>query len=79
MENKKIDQKNDLSDFEVRICKMVMNNKGRKGRIVETQSEVLGVLYNDEDSINGKLQVHCEDGKKLLCSPENLKLRGYFD
>lgn len=49
------------------------------GMIVETKSGKLGRTYNSRDLIDGKLQVICEDGTKLLCRPETLKLKGFID
>lgn len=66
-------------DFEFEQARRFSGENKNAGRIVETKDGVLGRIYNNEALINGKYRVHCIDGKKLLCSPENLKLKGFVD
>lgn len=53
---------------------LVLTSKGKKGR-----------TYNDEELINGKIRVHLlnkdfsPNGKKILCSPDSIQVRGNFD
>jgi hypothetical protein len=53
-----------------------MARKG--GKIVEVKSGQ-GKTYNSEKPIRGKVVVHLEDGKKMLCAPENINIVGHWD
>jgi len=71
--------KNELTEDDIHFIKnVIMESKGA-GQLVETKSGKTGRTYNNENLINGKYQVHCTDGSKLLCSPENLTLKGFID
>ena len=65
--------------FEFEQCTKFNGNNKNAGRLVETKNGVLGRIYNQEELINGKYRVHCIDGSKLLCSAENLTLKGFID
>lgn len=70
---------NDL-EFEFQQIMTFSGNKNKNsGQLVETKNGVLGRIYNHEDLINGKHQVHSIHGTKILCKPENLKLKGFID
>lgn len=51
----------------------------KRGRIVETKTGKRGKVYNGEKPIGGKVPVYLEGGGKMLCNPNNLTLKGYFD
>ena len=53
-------------------------NPNQKGVYVLTKSKQKGVVYYNEDFINGKAVVHTEV-TKLLCDPESLTIIGFFD
>lgn len=61
-----------------RLGGMENQNKGA-GRIVKTKTGIRGVLYNVDTEINGKYPVYLDNGLKMLCSQENLKLIGFID
>ena len=48
------------------------------GYIVKTKTGV-GKTYHSHKLIGGKKQVFLNDGRKVLCSPENLKVVGFID
>ncbi len=48
------------------------------GKIVETK-QGKGQTKNSDKLFNGKIFVYLENGKKILCSPENIKLIGFYD
>ena len=48
------------------------------GKIVETK-QGKGFVKNSEPIINGKVAVHLENGKKILCDPKNIKTIGFYD
>lgn len=52
--------------------------KKRSGKIVETKNGDIGKTYNDEPYINGKIRVYI-GSSNLLCDPDSLKLKGFFD
>lgn len=49
------------------------------GNLVITKTGLTGRTYNHEEHINGKVRVYLSNGKKMLCSPQNLKLTGFID
>lgn len=51
----------------------------RAGQIVKTKTGAKGVIYNDEELIDGKVRVHLEGGSKMLCNLSNLTLKGFVD
>lgn len=52
----------------------------RKGRgyLVETP-QGKGRTFHDDSPINGKIAIYLSDGRKLLCSPDKVKLIGFVD
>lgn len=58
--------------------RMVHGNKNA-GMIVETTSDFTGRTYNNRELVNGKVQVFLTDGRKMLCDPAKLKLKGFID
>lgn len=48
------------------------------GKIVRTKFGD-GYTINSEKMIQGKVVVYLEDGRKILCNPEKLKLLGFYD
>ena len=48
------------------------------GYVVETKSGK-GKTYNSDKPINGKIPVTLDNGKKILCSPENISIIGFWD
>ncbi len=53
-------------------------NKCMSGKIVETK-QGKGQTKNSDKLFNGKIFVYLENGKKILCSYENIKLIGFYD
>lgn len=71
---------NELTECDIHFINNVMMNENRnRGQLVETKTGKLGRTYNHESLVNGKVQVHCTDGSKLLCNPDNLTLKGFID
>lgn len=48
------------------------------GKIVKTKLGE-GYTINSEKLVQGKTIVHLEDGRKILCDPEKLKLVRFYD
>ena len=48
------------------------------GKIVKTKLGK-GRIENYDRPINGKIIVYLDDGKKIVCKPENIQVIGYFD
>lgn len=60
--------------------------KKRTGQIVKTKAGDMGIVYDDEKAINGKLRVHLVNaetleltGKKILSQGKNLTIKGFTD
>lgn len=53
--------------------------KRGSGYIVETKDGKSGRTYHSEQLVNEKVQVFLDDGTKLLCASENLKVKGFID
>lgn len=70
---------NELDEDEIWFIQKMITEHNGAGRLVETKLGIKGRTYNSQELINGKFQVHCVDGSKILCSPENLKLIGFID
>lgn len=54
----------------------------KRGKIVETKSDIIGRTLSGEKKVNGKIIVHAEkNGKpvRLLCDSKTLKLIGRYD
>lgn len=67
-------------EFEFEQCKRFSGNGNKNaGMLVETKSGVLGKIFSNAELVNGKYQVHLSDGKKMICSAENLKIKGFID
>jgi len=48
------------------------------GKIVETMFGK-GQTKNEDKPVGGKILIYLDNGKKILCSPKNLKLIGFWD
>ena len=48
------------------------------GKIVRTKLGD-GYTINSDKLVQGKVVVYLEDGRKVLCDPEKLKLVGFYD
>lgn len=59
------------------IEKMTLNQRV-SGMIVETKLG-RGQTKNNDCTVGGKIPVYLDDGRKLLCSPEKLRIIGYYD
>ena len=57
---------------------MATKTKKESGRIVETKLG-RGKTINGDISVDGKIPVYLDDGRKLLCSIENIKVIGFYD
>lgn len=53
-------------------------HKSHGGLVVETKSGK-GQTKNGDPAIKDKIPVYLDDGRKILCSPQNIKLIGYWD
>ncbi len=49
------------------------------GKIVVTSTGKNGRTKNTDKPMNGKVIVYLDDGPKILCRPENLKVIGFWD
>ncbi len=49
------------------------------GKVVKTKSGKQGRTKNGDKTVKGKIKVYLDDGKLLLCSPENLTPLGFWD
>lgn len=68
-----------LTDWDVeQLDRMIHGNKNA-GMLVETATGLIGRTYNNRDMVNGKVQVVLTDGRKMLCDPTKLKLKGFID
>lgn len=38
-----------------------------------------GITKNEDKLIYGKVPVYLNDGRKVLCTPEKIKIIGYYD
>lgn len=66
------------NDDEGWFIKRLLDNHKDSGRVVEVKSG-RGIIPNNAVPINGKMPMQMDDGRKLLCSQENIKLIGYYD
>jgi len=48
------------------------------GMLVETKFGN-GITKNEDPDINGKVPVYLNDGRKVLCSIQNIKVIGFYD
>ncbi len=48
------------------------------GKVVEVKSGK-GKTDNKDQPVNGKVIVYLDKGGKVLCTPENIKLVGFWD
>lgn len=48
------------------------------GTIVETKLGP-GITKNEDKPVNGKIPVYLNDGRKVLCSIENIQIVGFYD
>jgi len=51
----------------------------KKGRVVETKSGKIGITYNDDRTVMGKVLVYVVGGEKIVAAPSSLKIIGYVD
>jgi hypothetical protein len=54
-----------------------LSNDG-SGTIVETKLGP-GITKNSDVPVNGKVPVYLNDGRKVLCSIQNIKIVGFYD
>lgn len=79
----------DQRDVENGLCDCVnqMKNKFKNldtsgtgsGQLVVTKNGKEGRTYNNKPDIDGKVQVFCNDGTKLLCDVTSLTVKGFID
>jgi hypothetical protein len=48
------------------------------GTLVQTKLG-RGITKNEDNPINGKVPVYLNDGRKVLCSVQNIKIEGFYD
>lgn len=51
----------------------------RSGFLVKTKTGKEGVTYHTDEKVNGKTQVHLNDGTVLLCNDDSLQIIGFSD
>jgi len=56
----------------------ITNSEKGSGTIVETKLGP-GVTKNEDNAVNGKVPVYLNDGRKVLCSIQNIKIVGFYD
>ncbi len=54
------------------------NQTKGSGTMVETKLGP-GVTKNEDNPINGKVPVYLNDGRKVLCRLQNIKVIGFYD
>lgn len=54
------------------------NQAKGSGMIVSTKLGE-GITKNEDNPINGKVPVYLNDGRKVLCSIQNIKFLGFYD
>lgn len=69
---------NQLTEDDIWYMRRVVEGNDNAGYLVEARSGK-GRTYHNKDMVNGKVQVFLDDGRKMLCSPEKLKLIGFVD
>lgn len=55
-----------------------INESKGSGTIVETKLGP-GITKNEDKPVYGKIPVYLNDGKKVLCSIQNIKVVGFYD
>lgn len=76
-----IDKISDAEKVRLRDMVIAVSGTGLKpgpGHIVETAHGLVGRTYHRDAPVNGKQVVYVE-GKKLLCDPAKLVVRGFID
>jgi hypothetical protein len=53
--------------------------RNHSGFLVVTKTGLKGRTKNADTLVNSKVPVYLEDGKRMLCTPETLKVIGYYD
>ena len=61
----------------------------KRGMLVKTKTGKKGIIYNSNETVNGKFKVHCvdddlkpltgEDGKQIMVLASNFDIIGYTD
>lgn len=69
----------ELTEWDIEQLDRMVNGNRNAGTLVETKTGVIGRTYNKDKTINGKVLVYCTNGQKLLCSPNNLIIKGFID
>lgn len=69
----------ELTEWDIEYLNRMAHGNKNAGRLVETKTGKTGRTYNHEEPVNGKIRVYLDDGGKMLCSPDKLKLKGYID
>lgn len=67
-----------LTDDDIWFLERMTEQHSNSGYLVETKQGE-GRTYHKDDLINGKLAVYLSDGRKMLCSVENVKIKGFID
>lgn len=68
------DQLENNEDFMQKLSNKVKGS----GIIVETKLG-RGITKNEDNAVNRKVPVYLDDGRKILCSIENIKVIGFYD
>ena len=66
-------------NFEFEQAERLGPGNKKAGYLVETKTGFTGRTFRSDELVNGKQLVYCDDGQKLLCTPETLTLLGYID
>lgn len=77
-----LETEEDDSDFneegEHYFVQKLMTHERVSGMIVETKLG-RGQTKNNDTTFEGKIPVYLDDGRKILCKPENIKRIGFYD
>jgi hypothetical protein len=68
----------ELTEDDIWYMRRVVEGNDNAGYLVEARSGK-GRTYHNKDFVNGKVQVFLDDGRKMLCDPKTLKLKGFID
>lgn len=71
-------QVNELAEDDIWYIKRVVEGNDNAGYLVEAKSGK-GRTYHNKELVNDKVQVFLDDGRKMLCAPEKLKVIGFID
>lgn len=70
----------ELTEWDVELGNRLTGSGNKNaGMLVDTKTGETGRTYSNEEYVNGKIKVWTANGKKLLCDPSTLKIKGFID